>query len=119
MQAPPGPPSEPGHPDANWQIEPDDDVGPLDHEIADLPSIGPVDDPGVGSDDRFDLCAQHVVGRLGPARTVNKRVQLDERDAEPICERAAERRLAVPARTRNDDDPPHRCHGNIFAVERD
>jgi hypothetical protein len=107
-RSPPRTPDEPRHPDANWQIEPDDDVGPLDHEITELAPVGPVDDPAVGSDDRFDLRAQYVVWRLDPARPVNERVQLDERDAQPMRKLPPERRLAVPACTCNDRDLSHR-----------
>ncbi len=87
------------------QVEPDDGVGPREHKIAELPIIGAVDHPAVSGDDRLDESAQLVVGRLRPVRAVDERVELDELHAEPACELAAERRLAVPACTCDDRDP--------------
>jgi hypothetical protein len=46
---------------------------------------------------------------------VHERVELDEADAEPRGERAAERRLAVAARGRDDGDASQRRSAALVA----
>jgi hypothetical protein len=94
------------------EVEPEDELGALEHEVAQLVAVGAVDDPGVRMDERLDSRAELVRRRLGPVRSMVKRVELDERHREPLGELASERRLPVAARRR---DHGHALHGSSRA----
>ena len=61
-------------PDANREVEPNDDVRGPEYEVAELVPVGAVDHPTVRRHDRFDLGAQLVVWRLDPARSMDEGV---------------------------------------------
>ena len=48
------PPQEPRQPHVHGQVEPDDEVGVAEIEVAELAVIAAVDDPCVALDDRLD-----------------------------------------------------------------
>jgi hypothetical protein len=98
---------EPRQPDPDRKVEPHDDVGGAQHEIAELALVGAVDHPAVGGDDRLDRRAQLVVRRLDPAGAVDERVQLDERHVEPAGQLPAHGGLAVAAGARDHSDLAH------------
>src|SRR5262249_5043014 len=77
-------PPQAGQPDPDRQIEPDDRVGVVEDEGADLPLIHAIDHPAVADDDRLHELTQAVVRDLGPVRAVDERIELEERDAEPL-----------------------------------
>jgi hypothetical protein len=100
-------PHEPREPDAAREIEPDDRVGRLDDEVAELAAVRPVDDPRVSLHDRLDPAAE--LGRLEllPAGLMVDRVELVERHPERRCERPTDRRLPAAAGSGDDCDAPH------------
>ena len=72
-------------PDADRQVQPDDDVGSTQNEVAEQVLIPAVDHPLVGRHDRLDLRAQLADRCLDPPRAVNEGVELDERHVEPAA----------------------------------
>src|SRR5206468_9400733 len=94
---PPRTPEQAREPDSNRQIEPDDHVGRLQDEIAQLVLVRAVDHPAVGREHGLDLCTKLVVRCLDPVRAVDERIELDEGHTKAAGELSAERRLAVPA----------------------
>ena len=101
------PPDEAREPDAPRQVEPHDDVGTLEDEIAELASIGAVDDPALRGEQRLHARPQLLRRRLRPVGAVVERVQLVERHVEPSRELTPQRRLPASARARDDDDAGH------------
>jgi ribose-phosphate pyrophosphokinase len=106
-QPPPRATGEAREPDAQRLIEPDDGVGAVEHERAELAPVDAVDHPAVRVHDRLHEPPQLRVRRLGPAGTVDERVELHERDVQPRGQRPAQRGLAVPAGRGDDRDAPH------------
>ena len=92
---------------AHRQVEPDDRVGAVEDQEADLVGIAAVDHPAVLRDQRLDLRAQLLRGRLRPVRAVVQGVQLRVRDTQPLGGGPADRRLAARRRAGGDGDPPH------------
>ena len=94
-------------PHAPREVEPDDRVRRLEHEVAELPSVRAVDHPRVARDERLDAAAQLGRVELGPAGLPVDRVELDERHAQPGGERPAEGRLAASAGRGDDRNASH------------
>ena len=73
-----------------------------------------VDHPGIGRENRFDFRAELLGSRFDPVGTdMIEGVELDERDAEPLRQTLAERRLPATSRSRDHGDALHRSRGSI------
>ena len=118
-QAANGAAGEAGQPHVHRQIEPDDDVGLPEHEVADLVPVAAVDHPALAGDHGLEEGAQLVVGQLAPAGAVHERIELDERHAELPGELPADGRLPVSRRRGDDRNALHRGCGGHRALVTD
>src|SRR5262249_11717783 len=80
--------------DSETEIEPDDEVGPLEHEVTELSAVVAVDDPGVAGDRVFDAGTELVIRVRRPVRAPVQRVELDVGHIVAVREPARQRRLA-------------------------
>ena len=94
-------------PDTARKIQPDDRVGALEHEVAELPAVVAVDHPPVPGDDRLDAPAELGSVQLGPPGLPVDRVELDVRHGQGRRERAADRGLPASAGGGDDRDAAH------------
>ena len=94
---PRAPSHESRQPNAHREVEADDQVGGLRDDVADQAAVGAVDDPRRGRDDGLDPREELLVRSGRPVRPVVEGVELVERNAEPLGEHTAGRRLPVPA----------------------
>src|SRR3954468_23340534 len=94
-------------PDAGRKVEPDDRVGAVDHVRADLARVVAVDHPAVLFEDRREDRLELVIGRLGPVRAVDQRVELDEAHAEAGRDGPSQCRLPVATGRGDDRDATH------------
>ncbi len=58
-------PGETGQPHADREVEPDDGVGRVEHEGAELPAVEPVHDPRLAGEQRLDRSPE-LVGETPP-----------------------------------------------------
>ena len=102
---------------AQRQVEPDEQLGALEHERAEGAGVVAVGDPAVERVERLrDAALELVLRRARPVRAVEERVELDVREAETFGDRAARRRLA---RAGVAGDADATSHGSKLARCRD
>ena len=101
---------QPRRPDPSRKVEPDDGVRAVEHEVAELAPVRPVDHPRVERHQRLDTAPELGPVELGPAGLPVDRVELDERHVEGCCEGAPERRLPTTAGRREDRHTLHGTH---------
>jgi len=94
-------------PDVPRQVEPDDSVRRLEHEVPELRLIGAVHHPRVSRHQRLHSAAKSLRRELGPACLMVQRVQLHERHTEPGRERTSEGGLAASACGGDDRNASH------------
>src|SRR5919197_5659014 len=92
---------------AQRHVEPDDGVGSLEDEVAELAVVVAVDDPAAPVDRRRHAPPELLGRRLDPVRAVEERVELDVRDAVAARQLLGDRRLPAPARSLDGDLRSH------------
>src|ERR687888_1961075 len=88
---------------AQRHVEPDDGVGALEDEVAELAGVVAVDDPAVRVGRRGHAPPELLDRRLRPAGAVVEGVELDMRHAEALRELPRDGRLPTPARPDHGD----------------